>query len=44
MEPDRILFAHGWRFALTQDEAALLPAYDDSAWRKVTLPHDWQID
>ena len=44
MEPDRILFAHGWRFALTEDASALLPDYDDSAWKAVTLPHDWQID
>lgn len=44
MEQDRILFVHNWRFALTEDQDALLPAYDDSAWQKVTLPHDWQID
>ena len=44
METDRILFAHGWRFALTEDERALQPAYDDAAWQPVTLPHDWQIE
>lgn len=44
METDRILFAYNWRFALTEDESALLPAYDDAAWQSVTLPHDWQID
>ena len=44
MELDRILFVHNWRFALTEDEAALLPAYDDSAFAPVTLPHDWQVD
>ena len=44
MELDRILFTRSWRFDLTEDEAALLPAYDDTAWQVVTLPHDWQID
>ena len=44
METDRILFAHNWRFALTEDATALLPAYDDAAWQPVTLPHDWQVD
>jgi beta-galactosidase len=43
-------FDAGWRFALvnrTADtdptgayEHAFDPAYDDSSWRRVTLPHD----
>ena len=44
MELDRILFIHNWRFALTEDECALRPDYDDSAFTPVTLPHDWQVD
>ena len=44
METDRILFVHNWHFALTEDENAVLPDYDDSAFAPVTLPHDWQID
>ncbi|MGN0778119.1 MAG: glycoside hydrolase family 2 protein [Aristaeellaceae bacterium] len=44
MEPNRILWVHNWLFALTEDTAALQPAYDDSSWQPVTLPHDWQID
>ena len=44
MELDRILFAHNWRFALTEDVHAVQPDYDDTAWKPVTLPHDWQVD
>ena len=31
----------GWRFVLDDDSAAALPAYDDSRWQHVSLPHDW---
>jgi len=44
MELDRILLARNWKFALTEDTAALQPDYADAAWQLVTLPHDWQID
>ena len=44
MELDRILFVHNWRFALTEDECAHQPDYDDSAFAPITLPHDWQVD
>ena len=44
MELDRILFVHNWRFALTEDEHAHQPDYDDSAFAPITLPHDWQVD
>jgi len=44
MELDRVLFTKNWLFALTEDEAACQPDYDDSAFRAVTLPHDWQIE
>ena len=36
METDRILFAHNWRFALTEDAAAVLPDYNDYAWQPIT--------
>ncbi len=44
MELNRILMTENWRFCLTEDEAALLPDYDDTAWRVLDLPHDWQIE
>lgn len=43
MELDRILFTGDWLFLKTEDEGAVLPEYDDSAFERVTLPHDWQI-
>lgn len=44
MDMNRLLFVNGWRFALTEDTSAVLPTYDDSTFRQVTLPHDWQIE
>lgn len=39
----RELFNDGWLFALdTADLSA--PGYDDSAMRRLDLPHDWQIE
>ncbi len=43
MKADRTLFVHRWLFALTEDEKAVQPGYDDGAFDGVTLPHDWQI-
>ncbi|MGV9273051.1 glycoside hydrolase family 2 TIM barrel-domain containing protein [Streptomyces griseosporeus] len=44
----------GWRFALADPDGAddptgayagaADPAYDDSAWRTVAVPHDWSIE
>ncbi|MFJ9582449.1 glycoside hydrolase family 2 TIM barrel-domain containing protein [Streptomyces acidicola] len=44
----------GWRFALVNPGGitdptgeyadAMDPAYDDSAWRQVAVPHDWSIE
>ncbi|MES5817499.1 glycoside hydrolase family 2 TIM barrel-domain containing protein [Streptomyces sp. RG80] len=44
----------GWRFALVNPggitdptgayAGAADPAYDDSAWRRVAVPHDWSIE
>ncbi|WP_037671359.1 glycoside hydrolase family 2 TIM barrel-domain containing protein [Streptomyces griseus] len=44
----------GWRFALVDPggitdptgayAGAADPAYDDSAWREVAIPHDWSIE
>ena len=47
-------FDAGWRFALVNRTAATDPtgayehapdpSYDDSAWRRLDLPHDWSIE
>ena len=33
-----------WLFHLGDDPAADFMGYDDSAWREVTLPHDWAVE
>jgi beta-galactosidase len=33
----------GWRFSLSDDQAAMQPGFDDSAWQTVSVPHDWAI-
>jgi beta-galactosidase/beta-glucuronidase len=32
-----------WRFHLGEKEKASYKGYDDSAWEKVTIPHDWAV-
>src|SRR4051812_21271661 len=53
-EPGTFDFDAGWRFALVNAAAATDPtgayanapdpAFDDSAWRAVHLPHDWSVE
>ncbi|MFT7775044.1 glycoside hydrolase family 2 TIM barrel-domain containing protein [Roseateles sp.] len=31
----------GWRFSKTDPGAAMQPAFDDSGWQAVRVPHDW---
>ena len=38
------LFNDGWRFALGDVTEASAPGYDDNAWRKLNLPHDWSVE
>lgn len=33
-----------WRFHLGDEVGADFMGYDDSAWRMVTLPHDWSVE
>ena len=33
----------GWRFHRGEADGAFIPAYDDSGWDKVSVPHDWAI-
>ena len=39
-----IPFDAGWRFHLGNDDAAKTPAFNDSSWRTLDLPHDWSIE
>jgi len=38
------LFDFGWRFHRGEAPGAQKPAYNDSAWRQVDLPHDWSME
>lgn len=38
------LFNEGWKFSLTDDSVYCSPAYSDSLWRKLDLPHDWSVE
>lgn len=37
-------FNDGWLFKLEDDSAMTRPAYDDTDWRRLSLPHDWSIE
>lgn len=34
----------GWRFSKSDPGAAMNPAFDDTSWRPVRVPHDWSMD
>lgn len=40
----KTLFDNNWRFRLGDDSLAIAPSFDDSQWRKLTLPHDWSVE
>lgn len=37
-------FDQGWRFIKDNPPGAENPAFDDSKWRTVEIPHDWSIE
>ena len=37
-------FNKDWKFFLGHDSLASQSVYDDSKWRKLSLPHDWSIE
>ncbi len=37
-------FNNNWKFYLGDADSAQTPSFDDSAWKQVTLPHDYSID
>ena len=41
---ERITVDSGWRFSLGDPAGAETPAFDDSSWRTITVPHDWSIE
>ena len=41
---ERRNFDDGWRFYKGDASGGERAAFDDSAWRKVRLPHDWSIE
>lgn len=41
---ERQNFDKDWRFFLGDDSLAFQPAYKDSDWRVLNLPHDWSIE
>ena len=40
----RLLMDYGWKFTRGEAKGAEAPAFDDSAWRALDLPHDWSIE
>ncbi len=37
-------FDEDWRFLLGDPSGAEAPSFDDSGWRKLDVPHDWQAE
>ena len=37
-------FEFGWRFCRGDFSNAMMPAFDDSSWREVNIPHDWSVE
>jgi beta-galactosidase len=40
----RLSMDPGWRFTLGDVAGAERPGFDDRAWRRLDLPHDWSIE
>lgn len=40
----QLLFNDNWKFNFGEVSGAEKPAFNDAAWRKLTLPHDWSIE
>jgi beta-galactosidase len=41
---ETLLFNTNWKFHKGDTSNADQPAFDDQAWRKLNLPHDWSIE
>lgn len=42
--PRKTCLDQGWRFHYGDVPAASSPAFDDSHWRSLSLPHDWSVE
>ena len=40
----KMTFNDGWSFQLGENTQASQINFDDSAWKKVKIPHDWSIE
>jgi beta-galactosidase len=40
----RLSMDPGWRFAQGDSAGAERPSFDDRAWRRLDLPHDWSVE
>ncbi len=38
------LFNEGWLFSLSDNQQYKEPGFNDNAWRKLNLPHDWSVE
>ncbi len=39
-----VSFDKGWKFSLDDSFLYVVPAWDDSSWRNLDLPHDWALE
>jgi beta-galactosidase len=37
-------FDANWLFSKSDFASAMMPAFDDSGWRQLNVPHDWSIE
>lgn len=37
------LFNKGWKFVLGDNPESSSPAFDDTSWQEVNVPHDWSV-
>jgi len=40
----KIKFNDGWSYQLGDNKLAIQANFNDSAWEKVKIPHDWSIE
>ena len=40
----KLILIKRWKFFLGNDSLAIDPGFNDSHWRKLSLPHDWSIE
>ena len=44
MNTSETLLLDDWRFTRGDPQGAEAPSFDDGAWQRVSIPHDWAID